>query len=115
MKRSLEETEFDVSDMQVTKHAKIHGVMTEVSPMKESKSGKLKYFNGKICDGKSSARFVCFDKKMHEKLSSICEKKKHLMLSNCEVKKSKFCTGFEVIVRNTSEVHSSPKKNRCSR
>ena len=28
MKISLEESEFEVSDMHVTKHAKIHGVMT---------------------------------------------------------------------------------------
>ena len=110
MKRSLDESEFDVSDMQVTKHARIHGVMTEISPMKDSKNGKSKYFNGKICDGKTSARFVCFDKKMHEKLSNITEKKQPLVLSNCEVKESKYSTGLEVVVRNTSEVLSSPKK-----
>ena len=98
MKRSLDESEFDVSDMQVTKHARIHGVMTEISPMKDSKNGKSKYFNGKICDGKTSARFVCFDKKMHEKLSNITEKKQPLVLSNCEVKESKYSTGLEVVV-----------------
>ena len=109
MKRSLDEAEFDISDMHVTKHAKIHGVMTGISPIKESKNGKSKYFNGKICDGKSSAGFVCFDKKMHERLSSISQKKEPLV-SNCEVKESKYFTGLEVVVRNSSEVHSSPKK-----
>ena len=77
--------------------------------MKESKTGKSKYFNGKLWDGKSSVRFVCLDKKMHETLSSISQKKAPLMLSNCEVKESKYFTGHEVVVRNSSEVHSSPK------
>jgi hypothetical protein len=45
MKRSLDEAEFDVSDMHVMKPAKIHGVMTGISPIKESKNGKS---NGKI-------------------------------------------------------------------
>ena len=67
MKRSLEdESEFAVSDIHVTKSAKIHGMMTAISLMKESKNGKTKYFNGKLCDGKSSARFVCLDAKMHQ-------------------------------------------------
>ena len=44
-----------------------------------------------------------------ERLSSICQKKEPLVLSNCEVKESKYFTGLEV-VRNSSEVHSSAKK-----
>ena len=107
MKRSGEEIEFDVSDMHVAKHAKVHGVMTEISPMKESRKGS-KYSNGTISDGKTSACFVCFDKKMYEKLSSISAIKKSLVASNCEVKESDYVSGLEV-VRNTSEVRSSRK------
>ena len=49
--------------------------MTAISPVKQSQSGKTKYFAGKLSDGKSTARFVCFDPKMHEKLSYIHQKK----------------------------------------
>lgn len=77
MKRSLEqdESEFKVSHMHVSKSAKIHGVMTSISPMKKSKKDKTKYFDGKLSDGKSSARFVCFNAKMHERLCSIQQKR----------------------------------------
>ena len=110
MKRSLEEeSEFEVSDMHVSKSAKIHGVMTVISPMKESKKGKTMYFDGKLSDGRSNARFMCFDAKMHEILSNIQEKEP-LMLSNCEVKESKYFSGPEVIVKKSSEIRSSPKK-----
>ena len=60
MKRSAEE-EFDVSKLKVAKLAKVHGVMTAISPMKQSQKTKTKYFDGKLSDGISIARFVCFD------------------------------------------------------
>ena len=78
--------------------------------MKESKKGKTKYFDGKLSDGKRSARFVCFDAKMHERLCNIQQKREPLALSNCEVKESKFLSGLEVVVRKSSEIHPSPKK-----
>ena len=52
---------------------------------------------------------MCFDAKMHEKLSNIQEKEP-LMLSNCEVKESKYFSGLDVIVKKSSEIHSPPKK-----
>ena len=109
MKRSVEDAEFDISEMHAAKHAKVHGVMTSLSPMKESKKGS-KYFIGSLSDGKSSARFVCFDKKLHETLSCMGDKKQPMMMSNCEVKESTYSSGLEVVVRNSSEVHMSPRK-----
>ena len=58
----------------------------------------------------STARFVCFDAKMHEKLSDVHEKKKSLALSNCEVKEAKYFNGLEVVVKKSTEIHHSPKK-----
>ena len=107
MKRSAEE-EFDVSELRVAKSAKVHGVMTAILPMKQSQKSKIKYFDGKLSDGKGTARFVCFDAKMHEKLSDAHEKKS-LALSNCEVKEAKYFTGLELVVKKSTEVHHSPK------
>ena len=109
MKRSAEE-EFDVSELRVAKSAKVFGVLTAISPMKESQKSKTKYFDGKLSDGKKTARFVCFDAKMHEKLSNVHEKKDSLGLSNCQVKEGKYCDGLEVVVKKSTEIHQSPKK-----
>ena len=75
--------------MHVTKSAKLHGIMTKISPMKQNHSGKTKYFDENLSDGKRCVRFVCFDAKMHEKLSNVHEKKEVFALSNYEVKERK--------------------------
>ena len=56
-KREIEEVGIDVSDV-VTNvdNAKVHGVVTELSPVKLSRKNQ-KYFSGKITDGKKSLYF----------------------------------------------------------
>ena len=78
--------------------------------MKQSQKTKMKYFDEKLSDEKSTARFVCFDAKMHEKLSNVHQEKSSLALSNCEVKEAKYFTGLEVVVKRYTEIHHSPKK-----
>ena len=47
-----QEDEFEIGELHVSKCARIHGVVTSVSPMKLSASGKSRYFDGELSDGK---------------------------------------------------------------
>ena len=110
-KRSVEtDDEFEVGEMRISKSAKIHGVMTSISPMKLSGSGTSKYFHGHITDGYKKVRFVGFDAKMHQKLSDFHQTKEPVALSNCAVKEGKYSSELEVVVRNITELHTSPRK-----
>lgn len=104
------EDDFPVGDISKSKRARVHGVMTKLSPMKSSTSGKSKYFSGELTDGGAKVRFVGFDSKLHERMSRFHEKKEAIALSNCEVKEGKYSSGLEVVVRGSSELMASPKK-----
>lgn len=59
-KRLLEE--YDVSNMQDSKHAKMHGVMTQLSPMKTpKKDATRRCFDGSLSDGKETVRLYRFN------------------------------------------------------
>ena len=100
----MEGAEFDISEVHAAKHAKVHGDMTSLSPMKESKKG-WKYFIGSLSDGKTSATF---DKKMYQ-MSCMGDKKQPMMMSNCEVKDSTYSGGLQVVLRNSPK-SMSPRK-----
>ena len=57
----------------MVKSAKIYGVMTAISPMKQSQKTKTKYIDGNLSDGKGRAAW-CFDAMMNEKLSDVHQK-----------------------------------------
>ena len=103
------EDEFDVSNMHVSKRAKIHGVMTTLSPIKISAS-QSKYFHGELSDGKGKARFVGFDTKLHEKLADFQKKKEAVTLSDCTVNESKYSPDLEIIVKKSTQLLQSPSK-----
>lgn len=106
----VSEDEFGVGELHESKSAKVHGVMTSLSPIKASTSGKTKYFHGELTDGQNRVRFVGFDTKMHQRLSDFHETKKPVLLSHCEVKQGKYSSDLEVVVRCSSEVEHSPSK-----
>ena len=57
--------EIDVSDVVTTvDNAKVHGVITELSPVKLSRKNQ-KYFSGKITDGKKLIRVLSFEPSLH--------------------------------------------------
>ena len=41
--------------------AAVHGVVMNLSPVKESKNTSVRYFHGTISDGRKSVRVVSFD------------------------------------------------------
>ena len=110
-KRLFEDDEFEnVSEMRVTKCAKVHGILSSLSPMKSNAKGTTKYFHGELTDGKKKLRVVGFDAKVHQKLCSFRERNEAVVMSNCEVKENKYNSDLEVVVRKSSDFEKSPTK-----
>ena len=96
--------------MQVSKCAKVHGLVTFQSPMKSNTAGTTKYFQGQLSDEKRGCRVVGCDTKVHRKLQEFRETKQPVAVDNCEVKEGRGGGGLEVVIRNSSAVHKSPSK-----
>ena len=88
--RATAEEECDVSDVsKPSPNAKIHGIITCISPMKKSKT--CDFFDGEISDGKSSIRlFGSVRKQLFQNRQSP------VSISNCEVKNSRRGNQLEV-------------------
>ena len=55
-------SEWDVSEAEESVGAAVHGVVTQLSPVKVSKRNPtVRYFDGKMSDGRKSVRVVSFD------------------------------------------------------
>ena len=104
--------EFDKLEMIASpkKRAKLHGVITNLSPMKSSASGKNSYFEGHLADETSSLRVVGFDILKQQKLSEHQGEEDTVMLEDCEVKKACFGDGLEVVITQSTSVIPSPRK-----
>ena len=90
-KRTFEEVEkFDEVNTAIP-GARVHGVLTCVSPVKKGR--KQNYFEGKLSDGSSKVRFVGFDSKQQKTMSDMLTKKRAIEIKNCEMKPTKwrFC------------------------
>ncbi len=67
----------------------MHGVVTELSPVKASKSNpSTKYLTGKITDGKTTKRFVSFDPSLRRTVDGYCKGSTPVALSQCQVKET---------------------------
>ena len=72
--------------MNASPNAKIHGVVTTVSPMKKGKT--CSYFDGEISDGQAKMRVFGFDSGVRRELLEYEEKEDAVVLSHCEVKRA---------------------------
>ena len=102
--------EFELSNIHVSKSAKVHGVMTSLSPVKASSSGRSKFFHGELTDGKVKVRFVGFDPKKYDTLSEFYKNRQPLALSDCSVNESKYTPDLEVVVKKSTQLLHSPTK-----
>ena len=97
-KREREVEEFD--DISTVLHpspnAKIHAVISLVSPMKQSKSCSC--FDGEITDGKACMGVFGFDASVCKKLVEFKASKSALALANCKVKNSRKGEELEVLL-----------------
>ena len=84
VKRKLKVAEeWDVSEIEESKRANVHGVMMEVSPIKGGRNANVQYFDGKMSDGKDCVRVVS---SLRESLENSCSKLSPISLVNCVVK-----------------------------
>lgn len=109
-KRKFEE--FEVSEVASAefKSAIVHGVVTELSPMKKSKKDeRTKYFCGALSDGKSCVRVVSFEPSLRSPMDDAFSKKEAVSLVDCQVRRGLGgCS--EIVMGKFSKVQASPKK-----
>ena len=109
-KRSYDEFK-DVSEVDhEAKHAKVHGIVASLSPMKESTSGLSNFFDGQLTDGKTNLRLVGFDTSHQQRLAGFHEKNEPVALVNCKVKSSKWGSELEIIMGKHTQMQKSSSK-----
>ena len=89
----------------------VHGVITKLSPMKQSSSTKRKYFDGLVTDDQGSKRFVSFNTTLFDKMKKAQQDTSAVGVFNCDVKRSALSTEeLEIVLNHKSDIVSSPKK-----
>ncbi len=88
-----------------SKAAKIHGVLTSLSPMRTGK-----YFDGQIADDTTSMRLVGFDTAQQRELATHYDKHEAVTLQNCKVQKSRYSEPMEIVVTQSTRISPSPCK-----
>ena len=112
-KRKLE---WDVSEAEESVGAAVHGVVTQLSPVKVSKRNPtVRYFDGKMSDGRKSVRVVSFDPSLRSAMESAHTKGSSVTLVNCHIKavsgSSRGRDGeVEIMATTRSKVENSPRK-----
>lgn len=103
---------WDVSEVEESNVASVHGVPINVSPVKKSrKDGSVQYFEGEFADDKKAVRMVSFDTSLHRQFKKAEEEKSVLSLSKCKVKPSQRNSGeLEIVMSSSSKVEMSPRK-----
>ena len=106
---------YDVSDLEAIEeeecgNVNVRCVVTQLPPMKTGKNKKVKYFHGKLTDGKSTMKLVGFEPKLRTRMDKAQKEKNTVVLSNCFVKESVYEEGREVMATIKTKVMLSPKK-----
>ncbi len=91
--------------------ANVHGVVTELSPMKNSYRSDVKYFTGKLSDGKTTPRMASFDPKLRPRLLQWYNERLPVAVNDCTIKQSHIGDSLEIqaAARHTG-VDMSPRK-----
>ena len=101
-KRPFTEVENLKSATSPSKSAKVHGVVTNLSPQREG-SG---FFQAKITDNTAS---IGFESSQWEELSKH-NNKDPILLDDCAIRKSRYSESMEVVVNQNTKVTLSPRK-----
>ena len=88
-------------------NAKIHAVVTSVSPIKKAKTST--FFHGEMINRKATIRVFGFDSGVRRRLADIGDSKSPVALLNCEVKNSRKGEELEVLVTKHTEILKSKK------
>lgn len=109
-KHLLEEFDDLTSIASPTKSAKVHGLVTKLSPMKTG--GGKPYFEGRLADDTTSLRVVGFSEEMQQQMASHQQQQNPVALDNCLIQKSKFGDNMEVLINKDTSISPSPKQFR---
>ena len=91
--------------------AAVHGVVMNLSPVKESKKNtSVQYFHGTISDGRKSVRVVSFDPPLRLSLQLSRTKRSSVAVVNCQVKTGRGDSNVEIMATNRTKVEDSPRK-----
>lgn len=85
-----------------------HGAITALSPVKKGRNSI--FFDGRLADNTSTMRLVGFAAAQQKKLEEYQQKKVAVELRNCEVKRSRYGEGYELMLKSGSSIKESPKK-----
>ena len=88
--------------------AKIHGVVTALSPIKPTSNKP--YFEGYLSDGHKRMRFVGFSSAKEKLITKFNKDNNPILLSNCTVKNARFGDGLEIIVGDGTTIEKSSKE-----
>ena len=91
--------------------AKIHGVITSVSPIK-GKTDK-KFYDGFVSDGKKKLRFVGFNAAKAKQLQEFAKDQQPITLTNCCVKSSRYeADKMEFLIGDSTDISKSVKMKK---
>lgn len=103
--------DFDVSQIEEGAGVTVHGVVVDLSPIKSSRTNPdLKYFSGKLSDGKTVARMISFHPQLRPSFEESRKKRSSIAMVNCTIKEAKYESGLEIVGSSHTLVQSSPKK-----
>ncbi len=88
--------------MHASPNAKVHGVVTRLSPMKKRK--KSEYFNGELSNGKTK---MSFEAAVQRRLAGFHEQGAAVSLERCAVKPARDGKKFKLMVKSQTVVEQS--------
>ena len=93
------------------KSVTVHGVVTSLSSMKESKT-KVKYFRGTIADQSKKVSVVSFEPKLWKRLNQSHENCSSVALVNCNIQEARNKTSgdYEIVASSQTEVTESERQ-----
>ena len=108
MKRNVID-EFYLSEVKESASATVHGIVTELSPLKKSKKDdKIHYFNGHLSDGKTSLRLVSFEPSLRQAMNNSLSSQDAIAVVGCQIRPGRSGVS-EVLLNKETKIEESPK------
>ena len=108
-KRKLDE--WEVSNVEESKAAIVHGIVTQLSPVCVSKkNSSVRYFDGKVAGERKCARLLCFDPSLRALCAESQANKTPVKLINCQVKQSGNQAPAEIVLTSRTKLDFSTKQ-----
>ena len=99
-KRKLEVDDFE-SVNEPADSASVHGVISDVSPIKKGRHSE--FFEGNVYDGQSTMRLIGFKKSQQKQMKQMMESKEPIFIDDCQIK----CQKGQQVGDSTQERHNN--------